>query len=1049
MLLIISRNEDRPELESKILAAAFRQSVERGDIDGSRLAHRELVGLLARTARATDKHVDLLERIFASDIVPLDLQALSADKRREAAEAAQLAMKPEPLQSEFAEGNGTGTHAGESNEGWEDMTPMALEHPPGQFEPEERKETAEEGEAEPAPVAEETPAAEQAPSEPELEQGAPAQATDNGLSWEAASSIYDKVHGRSENGESHQNKGEIAKEGTDIVHSLEVPEITDEEPEHSSYSERALEQTFAPDESALETANQASADVSALETALDLDELMPELELLSTVNDFSHFAHNIFTDSFEILAEDETLLASKAFSISHIAGAEIDRETSAVGDETGTNESQSVTKGKRRGSRSSKAKSTQEQQIVSAEDKSTNTNLESSAPAELAAALTENVSTAQAEVKSEDEDEDSDIDPAAILSAAWKKVGVETSAPDNHPAEKDDLSVAAQSNAENAARFAEQAAAEAKAAEIKAAEEAAAARAADMDRATDMATAFEEARAGAEARAAAAAKTAEIKAAEEAARAADMVRATDMATAFEEARAGAEARATAAESKASAEAKAAAEAKATAEANKSSEAGEDLLSAIGHIVVPEPTMEEAFEAMRAAAAAAASISHVSQEVSQQASSEREPPAFESEQAPPVAATENAAVELSPPDYMDFSAESYQSADPDAAYSNIDFGGGEQSEAAEAPPYSIATLLSQRAAPDPDSPSYYPWLAAEVTDPFFILHVCYLRAVRRLLVRQYSAEKGQALHAHEFKRQLKNMGIAFNILYDPRTRLDFDLRQLGLREPDYGNGLQVPKEARLPDAGGKAKVSFSEILIVCRIFDADQMLAIVNAARLLSEQRFWNYLAESGLLTVVELDSIKTGFQFVCNGLISIYQFEQAFQYARTNQQQLLEVLLAAGWVRMEDLQEFANSADHEALPEKPKFIETAVKPQESSAVAAALPIQVAASMPSWVAWGADEAETSDSAAGGAPNTVSTISPSTQGMDFADLASAAKSNLENKEDANKAPAATEGSDKETKAKEPAKHVVDNRLQNLINEIDALGFLDEDESEKERL
>jgi hypothetical protein len=278
-----------------------------------------------------------------------------------------------------------------------------------------------------------------------------------------------------------------------------------------------------------------------------------------------------------------------------------------------------------------------------------------------------------------------------------------------------------------------------------------------------------------------------------------------------------------------------------------------------------------------------------------------------------------------------------------------------------------------------------------------LHICYQRAVRRHLRRQ--ADKSTALNSHDFKRQLKNMGIAYNVLYDPRTRLDYDLRQLGLREPDCGTGLIVPADAKLPEAGGKAKVAFSELLIVCRIFDFEQMLAIVNAARLLDEQRFWAYLGDSGLLTGVELDSIKTGFQFICNGLISIYQFEQAFQYARTHQQQLLEILLAAGWVRLDDLQEFAN-ADMDALPEAPKFVEANVKRQEAPVAA----IQVSATLPSWMEWGSEDnkpPEANDIQAapepeGSAPQAVPEESvpeePEGPAIDFANMAKIADASL---------------------------------------------------------
>ncbi len=306
-----------------------------------------------------------------------------------------------------------------------------------------------------------------------------------------------------------------------------------------------------------------------------------------------------------------------------------------------------------------------------------------------------------------------------------------------------------------------------------------------------------------------------------------------------------------------------------------------------------------------------------------------------------------------PDYLDFGPAG-------ETYADIDFGDFDDVAHSDYAPASIASMLAQREAPNPEAEGFYPWISAESTDPFFLLHVCYLRAVRRLLMRQYGGDKSKVLNPPDFKRQLRNMGIAFNILSEPNTRLDFDLRQLGLREPDTFSGLKIPADARLPESGGKVKIAFSELLILCRIFDSEQMLAIVNAARLLSEQQFWTYLADSNLLTEVELDSIKSGFQLVCNGLVSIVQFEQAFVYVRANQQQLIEICLAAGWLRLDELQEFAEQGQE--TPEAPKFIEAKISNEHEKPAVTAAAAPPANAVPSYMDWGdADDTGVNESA----------------------------------------------------------------------------------------
>lgn len=311
------------------------------------------------------------------------------------------------------------------------------------------------------------------------------------------------------------------------------------------------------------------------------------------------------------------------------------------------------------------------------------------------------------------------------------------------------------------------------------------------------------------------------------------------------------------------------------------------------------------------------------------------------------------------------------------YSSIDFAEAQESITATAAD-SIPALIAQRPPPDPDSQNYYRWIGAEATDPFFLLHICYLHSARGILMRHFNGSGDQTLSAQDFKKQLKNMGIAFNILFDPRTRLDYDLRSIGLRQPEQGSKLNIPEDARLPESGGKARISLSELIIVSRIFNTEQMLAVANAGRLLSEKQFWDYLSESQLLSTVELDSIKTGFHLICNGLISIAQFEQAFQYVRLHQQQLLEILLAAGWLRVEELHDYAEERGPETF-EAPKFVEAQI---QKDAVEAAQ--QTSSALPDWMAWGDGE-----------ENALSSEEPQAAGvaLDFFALASKAEKSLD--------------------------------------------------------
>lgn len=247
-------------------------------------------------------------------------------------------------------------------------------------------------------------------------------------------------------------------------------------------------------------------------------------------------------------------------------------------------------------------------------------------------------------------------------------------------------------------------------------------------------------------------------------------------------------------------------------------------------------------------------------------------------------------------------------------------------------------LAGRPLPTPAGQTYYEQIAAEKTDTFIMVQLCYMRAVR-LLLRQSST-----LGIHEFRRQLRNMGIAYHLLNDPSSRADYDLRLLGLRSPASGQGLTVPDHARVSVAGGKVRLCPEELLILTRAFKPDELLSLVNASALLSEDDFWSYLAESGLLARPELEALIFGYRFVCHGLITIMQFELAFQLVKERRQGLVDILVELDWLDVEVYNQLFFSGEEQETLATAQIVEVSVEnlPEELP-----LPPLNVNALPSW------------------------------------------------------------------------------------------------------
>lgn len=259
---------------------------------------------------------------------------------------------------------------------------------------------------------------------------------------------------------------------------------------------------------------------------------------------------------------------------------------------------------------------------------------------------------------------------------------------------------------------------------------------------------------------------------------------------------------------------------------------------------------------------------------------------------------------------------------------------------------------ERPPADHEATSIYGLIGAHPNDTVQFIHQCYLKAVRQLLRFQSQEDKSKVLNIHEFRRRLRGLAVAADLLCDSVTRADYDLRQLGLREPIVGQGLAIPEEAKV--GGGKAAVSTTELLILSRAFHPDSILAIVEAQRTYDSHEFLRYLANSPYLNERESYALLLGSSLVMSGRLSIEQFNSAFQALRNTGDDFSGFLLARRWLSSEDIEALYSPELQELNPAVPKIVEVAVAPQGPVVQGA---IAMTAQVPEWadnLLWGDDE-----------------------------------------------------------------------------------------------
>jgi hypothetical protein len=236
------------------------------------------------------------------------------------------------------------------------------------------------------------------------------------------------------------------------------------------------------------------------------------------------------------------------------------------------------------------------------------------------------------------------------------------------------------------------------------------------------------------------------------------------------------------------------------------------------------------------------------------------------------------------------------ADPTAPLNYLDFG----EEAAEEVTAAVETPAVVAPEAPPLSPSQairmktmYQILGVSQVASFEEIHARYLRLMRRLLQSRYASET-TITDFREFREVLRAICVAHDILKDPITRTDYDLRQVGLRveTPAGDEGKPLLQRRRL---------MLGELLECAEILQSAELQVALDMHKAEPGMQFGEFLVTANFLSQEELDCTLMAQRLISSGKITVNQFRTAMYAMRDQGTAFFDTLMIEGWLSAADI----------------------------------------------------------------------------------------------------------------------------------------------------
>lgn len=171
--------------------------------------------------------------------------------------------------------------------------------------------------------------------------------------------------------------------------------------------------------------------------------------------------------------------------------------------------------------------------------------------------------------------------------------------------------------------------------------------------------------------------------------------------------------------------------------------------------------------------------------------------------------------------------------------------------------------------------------------------------------------------------LKFICIAYDILSDPVTRTDYDLRTMGLRGVPMP---QTPEEKKPGELGQRLHLKIGELLNVAGLLEASELEIACDMHKAMPEMQFGSFLVKQGFIEEYQLEAVLFAQKLLRKGLITVVQYQAAMEELESSGVAVSETVVERGYVTQSDL-DHLEEVEAEAQAELNRPVETPVYKQ--------------------------------------------------------------------------------------------------------------------------
>ena len=216
---------------------------------------------------------------------------------------------------------------------------------------------------------------------------------------------------------------------------------------------------------------------------------------------------------------------------------------------------------------------------------------------------------------------------------------------------------------------------------------------------------------------------------------------------------------------------------------------------------------------------------------------------------------------------------------------------------------LDVLQTENRAPETESPSqmikrqsFYQMLGVNKLSSYERIHISFLRLVRRLL-RALNAT--QIRDKREFREVLRSICIAHDVLKDPITRTDYDLRMLGMRSQT--GHIEHGADGKAGGLGARIRLMLGELLECADVLEPAELQIALDMHKAEPGMQFGEFLVAAHFLNREELDSALMAQRLIDSGKITVAQFQSAMFRMRDSGAAFFDTLMVEGWIQPRDV----------------------------------------------------------------------------------------------------------------------------------------------------